>query len=197
MSIIGVMVYTDKQILEVANTKDKLSYKRLYDVYYAALCRYASKLLHEVDRVEEDIVQEIFIRFWENKVVFSDVKALTTYLYRAVYNACVNYVRDRKEYAVCVVTEKWEEEEFDSEVNERLLIEEEYFRQIYMAIDMLSEQRRQILLKTLAGKKMEEIAREMNVSVNTVKTLKRKAYEELRKRISEAAFLFFLWWIHG
>ena len=52
--------------METVNTKDKVLYKRLYDTYYAVLCRYASKLLRRRSGgEEEDIVQEVFIKLWE------------------------------------------------------------------------------------------------------------------------------------
>lgn len=185
------MLYTEEQILEVANTKDRLLYKRLYDAYYAALCRYASRLLQDTAS-EEDVVQEVFMRFWELETSFSEARAVTTYLYRAVYNACMNVLRDRKEYSGTMMPYEQTYADFDSDVNERLLIEEEYFRQIYLAIDSLALQRRQIILKTLEGKKIEEIAREMNISINTVKTLKRKAYNDLREMLPAPMFCFLL-----
>lgn len=185
------MFYSEKQILEVANTKDKVLYKRLYDTYYAALCHYASRLLRNMVP-EENVVQDVFIKFWEAATIFKDGRAVTTYLYKAVYNACLNVIRDRKERVDSggiigqVVTD------FSSFENERLLIQDEYFRQIYIAIDTLSVQRRQVVLKTLEGKKMEAIAAEMNISVNTVKTLKRKAYNELREKLPAPLFVFLL-----
>ena len=186
------MTYSDSQILETVNHKDKVSYKRLYDTYYAPLCRYASRLLHEADCGEEDIVQEVFIRFWENDTVFENIRAITAYLYRAVYNACVNWLRDRKKFVSSGVEKLSVPISFESDINERFLIEEEYFRRIYLAIDTLADQRRQIVLKTLEGKKIETIAEELNISVNTVKTLKRKAYDELRQKVSQSVFAFLL-----
>lgn len=185
------MLYTEEQILEVVNTKDKVLYKRLYDTYYAALCRYASKLLKNIAS-EEDVVQEVFMKFWEMKTTFVDTKAVTTYLYRAVYNSSLNILRDQKEVSGSVLPYEYLMADFDSADNERLLVEEEYFRQIYQAIDLLGFQRRQIILKTLEGKKIEVIAAEMNISVNTVKTLKRKAYHELREKLATPAYCFLL-----
>lgn len=183
------MVYTEKQILEVANTRNKVLYKRLYDVYYAALCRYAARLLRDVVP-EEDVVQDVFIKFWETDSIFKEEKAVTAYLYRAVYNTCLNLLRDRKEIADSDLLSGQLLADFDSPDNERLLVEDEYFRQIYVIIDSLAPQRRQIILKTLEGKKNEEIALEMNISVNTVKTLKKKAYNELREKLPAPLFCF-------
>lgn len=180
------MIYSEKEILEVVNTKNKVLYKRLYDTYYASLCHYASKLLRSTVS-EEDVVQDVFLKFWETRAFFKDQKALTTYLYRAVYNACLNLIRDRKEMDREMSGEKAEE---SGDSHERLLIEEEYFRQIYLAIESLPAQRRLIIQKTLEGKKMEDIAGDLNISVNTVKTLKRKAYHELREKLPLPVFCF-------
>lgn len=185
------MLYSEKQILEVANTKDKVLYRRLYDTYYAALCHYASRLLRDVDS-EEDIVQDVFLRFWETDTAFSDGRAVTTYLYRAVFNACLNVLRDRKEIAGILFDSGQLIADFNSADNERFLIEDEYFRQIYIAIDTLPLQRRQVIYKTLEGKKIEVIAAEMNISINTVKTLKKKAYGELREKLPAPFFGFLL-----
>lgn len=185
------MFYSEKQILEVANTRDKVLYKRLYDTYYAALCRYASRLLREVAS-EEDVVQEVFMKFWESETSFTDIKAVSSYFYRAVYNACLNLLRDRKEVAGAVFPSDQMITDFNALDNERLLIEDEYFRQIYIAIDSLASQRRLIILKTLEGKKVEDIAEEMNISVNTVKTLKKKAYNDLREKLPAPLFGFLL-----
>lgn len=185
------MLYTEEQILDVVNTKDKVLYKRLYDTYYAALCRYASRLLRDVAS-EEDVVQEVFVKFWETEVAFTTARAVTSYLYRAVYNACLNLLRDRKEFAGSMTTFDQLFTDFNSFDNERFLIEDEYFRQIYIAIDTLTLQRRQIILKTLEGKRVEEIADELNISVNTVKTLKKKAYSELREKLPAPLFIMLI-----
>lgn len=185
------MLYTEEQILEAVNTKDRVLYKRLYDTYYTALCHYASRLLRDVAS-EEDVVQEIFLKFWETDVSFNTIRALTAYLYRAVYNASLNLIRDRKEFSGEITAGEQVLPDFNSSDNERFLLEDEYFRQIYIAIDSLAFQRRQIILKTLEGKKIEEIAVEMNISVNTVKTLKKKAYSELREKLSTPVFMLLL-----
>ncbi len=185
------MLYTEEQILEVVNTKDRVLYKRLYDTYYAALCHYASRLLRNIAS-EEDVVQDVFVKFWETDTVFNTTRAVTSYLYRAVYNACLNLLRDCKEFAGGMTLFDQLFADFNSFDNERFLLEDEYFRQIYIAIDTLAFQRRQIILKTLEGKTIGEIANELNISINTVKTLKKKAYSELRKKLPAPLFVLLM-----
>lgn len=189
-------MYSEAQILEVANTKDEVLYKRLYDIYYAPLCHYAARLLRHLEN-EEDVVQEVFMKFWEMDSTFTTARAVTTYLYRAVYNACLNIIRDEKGVMTFALPSDDIFSDFYSTEHERVLIEEEYFRQIYVVIDTLSRQRRQVILKTLEGKTVEIIADELNISVNTVKTLKKKAYSELRGKLPAPLFGLFLLLANG
>jgi RNA polymerase sigma-70 factor (ECF subfamily) len=74
---------------------------------------------------------------------------------------------------------------------ERMIIEEEYVRQIHLAINKLSDERRKIILLSMEGHGNKKIAQSLGISVNTLKTLKRKAYRFLREELKQLkAFLF-------
>lgn len=74
-----------------------------------------------------------------------------------------------------------------SENEEQIRIEEEYYRMVHHMIASLPRERREVMLLTLEGKKNEEIATELDISVNTVKTLKKRAYSYLRERLPREA----------
>ena len=179
-----------EQIVESLNKKEKIAWKYLYNVYYASLCHYAHRFVGEWKN-EEDIVQEIFIKLWEGKGHFENTRALSTYLFRAVHNACLYFLRGQKEESLANL-KKEDLPAFDSPNNEELLLEEEYYRQLFHALNSLPEQRRKIIEFSLQGKTNETIAAESGISINTVKTLKRKAYAQLREMLSDTCWMFFL-----
>ena len=73
------------------------------------------------------------------------------------------------------------------------VIRQETIRIIYQSINTLSPKVREIILLNLKGKNNQEIAEKLGISVNTVKFLKKSAYEKLRKILSkENLFLLFL-----
>lgn len=182
------------KLLEGVNQKNRTQYKHLYRAYYASLCHYASRFVgNKCD--EEDLVQEIFIKLWERTNAFESEQALAGYLYRSVHNACLIYIRNYREKHPADEHPAGEQLAYESADNEQLLIEEEYFRQIYAAIHSMQDQRKEIVLKTLAGLGNEEIAAELNISVNTVKTLKKKAYSYLREILPNNTFLFLTFFI--
>lgn len=181
---------SSEQIIKSLNNKEEIAWKYLYDVYYASLCHYACRFVGEWKN-EEDIVQEVFVKLWEGKGYFENTRALSTYLFRSVHNACLYFLRGLKEESLEKV-ELAAIPEFDSINNEQLLLEEEYYRQLFQALKGLPAQRRRMVELTLQGKTNETIAAELGVSVNTVKTLKRKAYAQLREMLSGTCWAFFL-----
>ena len=77
------------------NRKENAAWEKLYRYYYAPLCNYTAKLTGD-SVAAEDIVQSGFIKLWNFSFCFSDIKAITTYMYRFTYNEALNYIRDKK-----------------------------------------------------------------------------------------------------
>ena len=177
-------------VINGINDKTEEAFKYLYNTFYASLCRYANRFVGEF-MDEEDVVQEIFVKLWEREGKFENMRAVSAYLYRSVHNACLVYIRDQKEKRQEeLIQHLGEVMTFDSTDNEQLLIEEEYYRQIFTVLNSLSDQRRVIVEMTMKGMRNEEIAQSLHVSVNTVKTLKKKAYVYLRENLSREGWMF-------
>ena len=75
---------------------------------------------------------------------------------------------------------------------QQVIIEEEYYRQIYVAINKLSPERKNVILLSMDGLINKEIAEKAGISVNTVKTLKLKAYRFLRNELELPVLLLLL-----
>ena len=92
----------------------------------------------------------------------------------------MNHIRDEKTKS-----------EIDDKLNvlesesffEETIIEEEVSSEVYEAIKDLSPQARKIVILSMNGLTNPEIAEDLQVSVNTVKTLKKVAYKKLRERL--------------
>ncbi len=82
-----------QEFLEGINLKQLSAWKQLYRYYYGALCNYSMRITSD-HTVSEDIVQECFIAVWDSTALFTDVRALKVYFFRAVYNNSLKYLRD-------------------------------------------------------------------------------------------------------
>lgn len=74
---------------------DNEAFKLLFERYYASLCAFATGYVED-DGVAEDIVSEVFFRLYADKMSFDAVTALKSYLYMAVKNHCLNYLKHER-----------------------------------------------------------------------------------------------------
>lgn len=91
----------------------------------------------------------------------------------------INYLRDKKNRERIAMNQ-----DIPSMVDfDEAMIQTEAFHLLHQAIRDLSTQSQKVLHFRLAGYTNHEIAEQLNVSVNTVKTIKRRAYKMLRDRL--------------
>lgn len=186
------MLLDTKEIINGINQKNEKAWKVLFDSYYLPLCRHSLKILKDKQAVA-DVVQDTLVRLWNGDVIFENGKALTVYLYRAVANNSLKYLRDRN-----VEDERlkiWQEEEELSEENFGSVIQEEVLRKLRDLINQLPEDRREIMLMSLEGMSGEEIALRLGVTIHTVKQQKYRAYKFIRARLGKhgaIVLIFFL-----
>ncbi len=181
----------DNKLIGLINKKKLEGYKYLFDCYYPSLCSYSSRFLNYKSD-SEDIVQDVFLRLWKSKAKFNSTTALSSYLYNSVKNACLNAIRNNSKMSDISIDEIKDNNilKIDDKSVEQIIIEEEYYRQIYVTINKISPQRKNIILLSMEGFTNKEIANKTGVSINTVKTLKLKAYRFLKEELKLVLFVF-------
>lgn len=157
----------------------------VFDESYHALVYFAFKIVESKSEAE-DIVQDAFANYWNQCDEISEaVPAIKSYLYQSVRNASLNLLRHR------VVKDKYQQNapelsEYDKSSLE-LMLEAEAVALLSQAINTLPAGCRKITeLSYLQGKRNEEIASELGISVNTVKTQKQRGLQLLRSKLSPA-----------
>lgn len=90
-----VMNYSDKDIIRRIRQGDKDVFKTIYNIYYQRLILYAVSYVNDKD-VAEDIVQELLFHLWEKHPEIEIVTSLSSYLYRAIHNRCIQFLRHKK-----------------------------------------------------------------------------------------------------
>jgi RNA polymerase sigma-70 factor (ECF subfamily) len=183
------MYIEDKIIFNEIKRGNKTVYKALFDDYYQSLVQFAQSYLYD-QQESEDLVQELFLHIWENARKMTIQTSVKAYFYQSVKNRCLNRLKtvkvtDRNHllYLEGMVSSEEDVQYFESDILEK----------IKMTINDLPPQMAQIFcLKFYDGLKREEIASQMNVSVNTVKTQLQRARAKLRELLLEKTNLLFL-----
>ena len=183
---IVLMLKREEQFLQRINTKQTEAFRELFSEFYNSLVLFAMGFVEQQD-VAEDIVQETFITVWENKKTFNSYQGLKAYLYELVQNKCTNYLKHRQvedKYASYVKT-TGEEAEGDYS-----LMQEEIYRELYMAVRELPEKCQRVFELHLEGKKNDEIAEILGISVLTVKSHKQNAIHILKEKMGNLFLLY-------
>ena len=172
-----------------ANGIDK-KYEEMFRTYFTSLCYFANKYVRDFDSCKE-IVHKVFVNIWEKRDAFDFDKSPKSYLFTAVYNRCLNYLRDQKSFQSTIS----EEVENVTELNSDHLQEAELEAQIWKVINELPEKCREVfILNRFEGKKYAEVAEMLNISIKTVETQMSKALKTLRESLKEYIhlLLFFI-----
>jgi len=166
-------------MLGLAN-RDKRAYAILFETYHAPLFRFAETYVC-CPGLAEDIVQDVFIKIWENPVSRVS-KSLRSYLFLMVRNSCIDYLRSVQ------VEDKKMQKLFEAQVlsdSVDLDIDENISLKIKDAIDELPEQCREVYqMSVYDGLKHAEIAEELDISVSSVKVQVYRAKNNLRDKLS-------------
>lgn len=177
--------------IEQINQWDATAFQLLYDHYYKALVSYALSFVGILS-VSEDIVQEIFTRLYEHNNLFPNERVLRVYLYNAVRNSSLNYLNHNN--VICNFNkEAIHNPEFQiSDNGEENFFSEEVYRLLFQAIDKLPPRQREIFLMLMEGKHNAEIAEILNITIETVKTQKKRGMATLRKNLNNNYISLFL-----
>ena len=173
---------SDTNLLEQIRLGDEQAFEVLFKDYFKVLSVYARKFVQDLD-LAQDLVQEVFVRFYENReklVVHSSLKAL---LYQSVKNRCLDYLRSQQTHNTHheeILTINKGSEVDASDFMEQVELEEK----IYQSISSLPEQCQVIFrMSRFEGKRNQEIADALNLSKRTVETQISNALKRLRKDI--------------
>jgi RNA polymerase sigma-70 factor (family 1) len=175
--------------IENINNKDRNTFRMLYMHYYNILVSYSLQMINAREAAE-DIVQELFMSIWEKNVQFKSEESFLAYLYNSIRNASINYLHHKNVEESYVEKMMKDYEPFKGEEMEDELFEPEVFRLLFKVIDELPPRGREIFMMHLDGKKNEEIALLLHISILTVKVHKRRAMVEIKKKFS--GFNYFL-----
>lgn len=172
--------------------------EQLFKAHYRPLCGFALGYVKDGDQAE-DIVQELFVRIWQDRESLSITTSVKSYLFAAVRNRCLNALAVKKRMRPL------DEEMDDTPVDEGRGEDEltERAARVQAVIEALPTERRKIFrLSRNEGLKYQEIAERLAISVKTVENQMGKALKTLREELADlmplALLGFALWeWFTG
>lgn len=170
---------------------DHKEFSRIYIVYFPKMVRFAQEYVISVEEAK-NIVQDMFLYLWERRDTLEAISNLNAFLFTLIKNKCIDYYRhfnrfDSKKESLDKLQERELHlkmaalQQFDVNMFTLHDIEE----LLDQAIKKLPAKCQQVfVLSRMEGLKYEEIAQQLDISVNTVRnhisTALRKLKEELK-----------------
>lgn len=179
---------------------DEETYIFLFREYYVSLCAYSRRFVGRKD-IAEEIVSDTFFKIWENRTKIAINTSVKAYLFQAVCNNSLNYLRrlkqepKLKEFFRETAFENIAFEEPLDEIEVQSLLMTDINQKIEEVVSQLPEQQKKAFqLKRIEGKKTKEVAEIMGLSVKTVEMHLTKATLNLRQKLKDylPAFLLFM-----
>ena len=180
--------YDDNELFLQISTDDQLAFRRLFDRYRQRLFAFAWQLCHSAADAEE-IVQDVFLRLWEQRTRLPEVTMPRKYIYTMTRNRTLDVLGKiaRNDQAV---RQMWAtmQQSGDGNDTEQLLYAEDSRKVVQLALSRLPEKKQLVFtLSRHDGLSHQEIADRLGLSVQTVKNIMTEVLKHIQYFISQHA----------
>lgn len=167
------------------------AYKLFFYTNYSDLVMFANSIIKNTSAAE-DIVQDFFVDFWTKKYYNSINSNLSSFLFKSVRNKCLNYIRDNERRNKHLSDFSIDDSNVDSN-----LFDYQEKELLYKAINMLPEKSKDVFIRCcIHGHKYQEVADDLGISINTVRTHMARSFKSLRNKLNPQLFSSFMFVIH-
>ncbi|MGA0559277.1 RNA polymerase sigma-70 factor [Larkinella sp. VNQ87] len=156
----------------------------LFRRYHQALCSHAVRYVYSKETAE-DLVSDVFCKFWKTRAYATVTTSYRLYLFRSVRNEAYNYLRLEFQKLDGIETAEVREGAL-SQRPDQVLQFEEVAHKVEDLVESLSPQCRKVfLMSRFEGKKYQDIATELGLSIKTVEVHIVKALSIVRKGLKD------------
>lgn len=174
---------TDISLMSLLKNGDARAYKTIFDSYYKRL--FAFSLQYVKDKyIAEEIVENVFFVLWKKRTKVDKIKKLKPYLYSMVRNASLDHLKKKKKF------EPLDIEKHESlDLKKQFIIEEETHAILFQALETLPKKCRKVFeLSCIEKVKYKDIAEDLQISINTVKSQRARAIQLLKQCLKNHSF---------
>jgi RNA polymerase sigma-70 factor (ECF subfamily) len=170
----------DRQLVQLLQKGNVAAFDSLFEVYSPKLYGFALKYFKNESDAEE-LVQEVFVKVWENRQSIKSEHSFKSYLFSIALNLIRKHF-NKKAVSLRYLESIQNDPEFSDQVTGDDY--ETALRQIYQIIDQMPERRREIFRKSkLEGKSAKEVASELSISPGTVDNQVSEALRFIRTQL--------------
>lgn len=190
------VIHEERELLARIATGSQAAFHQLFDTYKERLFTFAYTLTHS--RVDaEEVVQDVFLKLWETRTSLPAIEHPQKYIFTMTRNRTLDLLtkvsRNQK-----LMHQVWANIAQSDEGTEEILNAKESQKLINEAVATLSERKQEVFrLSKVEGLSLDEIARELGISKQTVKNTLTEALKSIKEYLSShSELLALLFWLH-
>lgn len=166
----------------------QLGTELLFNRYYAVLCKHAMRFVGS-RQVAEDLVGDLFYRFYSERIFERVTTSYRAYLFRAVRNHGYNHLKWEAARNI-PMTEDFDFSAAEGQQPDHITQYEELYQDLDKVIGDLPVQRRNIYMQFhFEGKSQKEIAAGLGISTRTVEVQIYRAQQTIRALLRNKWFI--------
>lgn len=168
--------YSERLSRDEIDLSDEQMFKELFLGYFAPLCVFAKGFVGNFN--DEDIVSSVFLKLYQQGKKFDNIDDFVFYLYRSVRNKCLDSIKsnNRMSERNQIFCDDLKPDDLFEQI-----LENEMLAETYREIRSLPTCSKKIIeLSYLEGRSNQEIADELQLSLQTVKNYKHRAVSSLK-----------------
>jgi RNA polymerase sigma-70 factor (ECF subfamily) len=187
------IIYSDEKLMQEIKADNMFAFDMLYNKYCKRLYKFAYSILKSPEE-SENIVQDVFLKFWENRNKINKDSSVKYYVFTIAYNSAISIIRKKTresqfiEYLRSLQDLSQEPVNVDLEYNELT-------DKLDDIINHLPDRQKSVyMLHKIEGLKYSEIAERLNISVNTIENHMSRALNNIRKKLGNYSLFAILFW---
>lgn len=160
---------------------NKATFDSVFLKYHKPLCLYAMKYVIAAEDAQE-VVQSVFLKLYEKNIKLDSEDDLRFFLYRSVYNACLNFLRSK-------ARKELRDKEYYAELSLKAqppvydILKTELVAILQRELTFLPKLQADVIkLCYLEEMSNEEAAQALSLSVQTVKNYKNQGLKKIRAK---------------
>lgn len=164
---------------------NKKSFTEIYLKYFESLCSYACRFSNDKDESYE-IVQNVMMNLLEKENSLPNINSIEKYLFRSVYNSCINNLEKKKVQNKYINYKKIRLLEIELENFEETFYQNELKNIIQSEIKKFTPKEKIVFeMRYVDGLKYKDIAEKLNISTRTVESHLQKTIKILREKFKK------------
>lgn len=188
-----IILYSDEDLMKEIKADNMFAFDVLYKKYCKKVYKFGYSILKSTEEAE-NLMQDVFLSLWENRHKVEKDSSIKSYVFTITYNSAISTLRKKVRESEFVEYLKSLQEIREEPVDAGLEYKE-LTNKLENIINELPRRQKEIyLMHRIEGLKYIEIAKLLNISVNTIENHMSRALKTIREKLGNYSLIVILFW---